>query len=638
MKRTLLLLSLLAIVAISIPHVYVPRSPQSFDYVYQEVDLEAHVASPREAHARYSITVRNIQALELTSLSPPLDSRLVSPGYTLSVTRVYDSAGDLTYELPQGKPAIRVVFRKNVAPGESYRFTYEYAVRWDYDSYRWSVGWSDSKTAEKAKLKISVSDPLRIVRTYPAGFFSDDRRSAENQATNVQRCSLGIYFPPTVGRWSILALLVEFPDVRHSTGREEISRMIFRDVDAYFRDISYNQISIAGDATDWIMLPRSAASYDISRWGSPGENRRAFERDAIKTADGIVDYSRYNVVFVIAAGRGTVWAYSTGAMIRTNDDVTVEGITIQTEYTAWGTFAHEFGHQLGLPDLYDYTVAARPGVYLEAAIHVGPYCLMSRSTERPSMLAWCRLTLGWVSASKVQTAQPGDVKTVKIHHLGTCSNETVLLKIQLAAKRYYLVEVRELAGYDSVLPNGGVIITFVDELVESGNGPVRLRDANQATKSFEDAPFDLGSGKNSLFIDRERGIGVVVLQKTGDGYLIHVTKAEQAEEAKEFALESAARIEQAEMEIAKARNESRLEKLEDAVKELEQAKKALSQARYRQAMSHASNVLSILQKSEPLQPHQASQPMILIPLIVVMALAMVTVVWISRRQRTTAAA
>jgi len=534
MRKVSILACLFFAVMVSVSQMSVVTQPsQSYDIVYQEIDFEVDVASAREARARHSITIRNIQVKDLKSWSPGLDSRFVSPGYTLSIKRVYDSAGDLDYELTDGRsPSLKVAFRKTVAPGESYRFTYEYTVKWDYNSHRWTIGWSTSRIIEKAKLKISVSEPLRIIRTYPAGLFSDDGKSAETQAANVQRTSLGVYYPPTTGIWSILALFVEFPDMRHQTTPEEISKRIFQDVNAYFREVSYNLVSIEGNATNWTMLPKSTATYDISSWGSPSERRRAFETDAIAVADDVVDYSRYGVVFIIAAGRGTVWAYSTTTMIRTNDNVTVEAITVQTEYTAWGTFAHEFGHQLGLPDLYDYTVAAKPGVYLEAAIHVGSYCLMSRSTERPLMLGWSKLTLGWFPPSNVQIARPGDIKSVKIRPHRSLSNETMLLKIQISSKQYYLVEVRERTGYDSVLPDSGVLITFVDELVESGQGPVRLIDANPATESLDDAPFDVGSGENAVFTDFERGIRLVLLQKLKDGYLVQLSKAEGVEEVR----------------------------------------------------------------------------------------------------------
>jgi len=606
---------------------------EPYDYVYQEIDGEAHVVSPREANARYSFIVRNVWMKNWEDFSTSgqpgaLDSRLLSPGYAFSFMRAYDSMGELNYKFTYGEgesPSIRIFFRKTVAPGETYGFSFEYGVKWDYDSYGWSVGWSTSQIIEKMRLKISVSDQLRIVRTYPAGVFSDDGKSAEIQARNVRGRFLSVSFPPTKGKYSVLALLVEFFDVKHRTDREEISLRIVREVGSYFREASYNQISIEGYATDWMGLPRSVESYGISAWGSPAERRRAFEREVIRLGDDVVDYSRYDVVFVIAAGTGTVWAYSTTALIRTNDGVSIERLTIQTEYTPWGTFAHEFGHQLGLPDLYDYGVAARPGVYLEAAIHVGPYGLMSRSTERPNMLGWCKLTLGWIDPSRVLTIQPGEVESVRIGQLQSPSNETVLVKILITQRQYYLVEVRDRTSYDSVLPDSGVLITLVNESAESGYGPVRLIDANPATKSLDDAPFDLGLGENPAFGDWEMGVGIVILQKMKDGYVVHSTKPERLEEAKEFALESTVRIEQAEREIEKAKSEVQPEKLNDALEELEQARRSLAQADYSQAARAATRALELLGHREAAEQAFPMGQLLLSSALVVVVLLVATI-------------
>jgi len=632
---------LLAVVATSSRILVTAQLLEPYDFVYQDMDGEAHVVSPREANARYSFIVRNVRMknwedFSISGQPGVLDSRLVSPGYTFSFVRVYDSMGDLNYKFTHGdgeSPSIRIFFRKTVVPGESYGFSFEYGVKWDYDSYSWSVGWSTSQIIEKMRLKISVSDQLRIVRTYPAGVFSDDRESAEIQATNVRGKSLSVSFPPTKGEYSVLALLVEFSDVKHRTDREEISLRILREVESYFREASYNLISIEGHATDWIWLPRSAESYGISAWGSPAENRRVFEREVIKLADDLVDYSRYDVVFVIAAGTGTVWAYSTTALIRTNDGVSIERLTIQAEYTPWGTFAHEFGHQLGLPDLYDYGVAARPGVYLEAAIHVGPYGLMSRSTERPNMLGWCKLTLGWIDPSRVLTIQPGEVKSVRIGQLQSPSNEIVLVKIPITQRQYYLVEVRDRTSYDSVLPDSGVLITFVNESAESGYGPVRLIDANPATKSLDDAPFDLGLGENSAFGDWERAVGIVILQKMKDGYVVHSTKPERLEEAKEFALESTVRIEQAEREIEKVRSEVQPERLNDALKELEQARRSLAQADYSQAARAAIRALELLGHREAAEQAFPMGQLLLSSALVVIVLLIATITLLKKRSR-----
>lgn len=596
---------------------------QSYDYVYQEIDAETRIVSPREARVRYTVSMKNLQIKELKSWTPSLDSRLVSSGYTITITRVYDSTGELNYDFTPGKTSgLRVIFRKTVSPGESCGFSYEFTAKWDYNSYSWWIGWSTSTIIEKIKLKISVTDQLRIVRTGPAGAFSDDRKSAETQATNLKEHSLWASYPLTSGKRSALALLVEFRDVKHKASREEISRRIFQEMNSYFKEVSFDQISVTGDVTDWIMLPKSAATYNISQWGSLDRNRRAFQDDVIKTADEFVDYSRYDVIFIVAAGAAgqTVWGHSHTRMIRTRDNTTIEYLTVQAEEEPCGTFAHEFGHVLGLPDLYDYEMRAKPGIRFESAIHVGRYDLMSIHVDLPHLMGWNRLALGWIPARNLQLVNPGDVRSVRVSQLESLSG-IVLVKVPISAKQYYLFEARERIGYDSVLPHAGVLVTYVDESVESGKGPARLVDANPSTDTLDDAPFNLGAGENSVFASKENKFGFVILQKGTDGYLIHFTKPESVNEAREWALEASSRIEQVEKEIVKAKNEGRLEGLDDAMKGLEQAKNRLTQANYREAAELASKALAVAQKAT--QPVSSLMlwvgPVIVIVLVAVLA-------------------
>jgi len=498
---------------------------QSYDYVYSEVDSDTYIPSPSEARCRYTLTIKNVQAGALRSWTVTLHAR----PYSTYFIETFDDTGNLTYEhvkRDMSSIQIKINFRSPLNNGETYRFTYKYTAKWSHNSYSWTTGWSTSRIIEKIKLRISVSDQMRIVSTYPAGMWSTNRKTAEAEATNTKSYYLLANYPPTTGKWSILVLLVEFADLRHKVSREQISTRIFHEVNSYLKEASFGKISIAGDVTEWIALPGTVQSYNISAWGSLDQNRRRFEEDAIKAADNVVDYRNYDCVFIVTAGvyHQTVWAYSPTRMIPTNDNVAVERMTVQTEDTPWGTFAHEFGHQLGLPDLYDSAIAAKPGVYLEAAIYVGPYGLMSRSTQRPNMLGWCKLTLNWISNQNVELVNLEAEKTVKLHRLETLSEGRMIVKITVSAKQYYLVEVRERTGYDSVLPKGGVLVTYVDEMMEGVKGSIRLIDANPSTETLDDAPFDIGPGENSTFANVEKKVSVTLLEKGEGWYLVRVTR------------------------------------------------------------------------------------------------------------------
>lgn len=197
-KVVSLVSALIVLLAFAFPPIV---NAQSYDYYYQEIIGEAYISSPREARCRYSVTIKNAQVRSLGTWTLGLYAR---PDSIYSVDRVLDETGSLNYEFlkgdPGSSPQIKITFRKAISPGEIYRFSYEYTAKWNYNSYGWQVGWSTPRIIEKIKLEISVSDQMKIIRTYPAGAYSDDRKSAETEATNVKTSYLSALYPPTSAR------------------------------------------------------------------------------------------------------------------------------------------------------------------------------------------------------------------------------------------------------------------------------------------------------------------------------------------------------------------------------------------------------------------------------------------------------
>jgi hypothetical protein len=169
-------------------------------------------------------------------------------------------------------------------------------------------------------------------------------------------------------------------------------------------------------------------------------------------------------------------------------------------------------------------------------MYVGNYSLMSDYRPLKGLLAWEETTLDWIPSGDVRTLLPGEEATIRIHQLEYLSEGIMAVKIRISPKQYYFFEVRERVGSDSLLPRSGVLVTLVNENVGMGYGPVRLVDAHPTTKfsepgGLDDAPFDLGTGENSTFADKQNGISFVILQKGNDSYLIHFTKPGSIEAA-----------------------------------------------------------------------------------------------------------
>lgn len=132
-----------------------------------------------------------------------------------------------------------------------------------------------------------------------------------------------------------------------------------------------------------------------------------------------------------------------------------------------GVITHEFGHTLGLPDLYD--TDSDNGI----SDRVGNWDLMAggawggdgTSPERPVHLsAWSKAYLGWITPDKVKNRpqyQPATIPAI----------ETTFLAYMLALpeNQYYLIENRQQQGYDEGLPGSGLLIWHIDnEIVEPG--------------------------------------------------------------------------------------------------------------------------------------------------------------------------
>ena len=100
-----------------------------------------------------------------------------------------------------------------------------------------------------------------------------------------------------------------------------------------------------------------------------------------------------------ADGTGPAYNPNGGTRFAPNVDKWVGDYTIQPENGGLGVFAHEYGHDLGLPDHYDTTNAADNGTGFWTIMSSGSY-LNDGTTDigtRPGdFFAWDKLQLGWL--------------------------------------------------------------------------------------------------------------------------------------------------------------------------------------------------------------------------------------------------
>ncbi|WP_350348220.1 immune inhibitor A domain-containing protein [Agromyces sp. G08B096] len=157
------------------------------------------------------------------------------------------------------------------------------------------------------------------------------------------------------------------------------------------------------------------ADYDIEDQGDRDGDGNVLE------PDGVIDH----VVLVHAGedksggggaeGTYAIWAHSSavaGGADIPGTDLKLSNYIVQPEDSGVGVFAHEYGHDLGLPDLYDTSNAASSDVdfwdLMSSGSHAGPI-FQSMPTH---MGLWDKWVLGWADPLEVN---PGDDElTVKV--------------------------------------------------------------------------------------------------------------------------------------------------------------------------------------------------------------------------------
>ena len=240
-----------------------------------------------------------------------------------------------------------------------------------------------------------------------------------------------------------------FMDILFAEGKDVNSMRQF------YIENSSNRYTVYGDVTDWVPLEGNACDYDdgdpgpgnaftfwdfliesIDGWYdaqtmSPDEinaylsdfdvwDRYDYDGDGnFDEPDGYIDHAQFvhagegNEAGGGALGDCAIWSHSWatywwlpvgpdfnkfGGIQIGNSDYWILDYTVQPENGGVGVFAHEYGHDLGLPDLYDYTGENGTGFW--TLMSSGSWLSQSYDeigSQPNHMGVWEKFQLGWLN-------------------------------------------------------------------------------------------------------------------------------------------------------------------------------------------------------------------------------------------------
>ncbi len=141
-------------------------------------------------------------------------------------------------------------------------------------------------------------------------------------------------------------------------------------------------------------------------------------------------------------------------------------------FVSFGVLCHEFGHLLGLPELYAPGGLPQEGIGVWGLMGQGTW--LGRGDRPPHPCAWSKAQLGWVDvrtldASTRRVTLPAVERTPEVIRIAADPSRP---------EEYYLLENRRRIGADDKLPGDGLLVWHIDDAV----GGFRTAQSNPTRK------------------------------------------------------------------------------------------------------------------------------------------------------------
>lgn len=322
--------------------------------------------------------------------------------------------------------------------------------------------------------------------------------------------------PPTKN-YSVLALRVRFSNVFF--GGTDHSSAFFQQVQDYFDENSYGVFRPTFTISSVFTLSNTLAYYGSNCGQDVSCNVSRLIADAVAAANPSIDFNNFDQVMIYHAGYGEestgtgsdIWSMYIEVPFSA-DGKNFVGATIVPELesgaSALGVICHEYGHQLGLPDLYDTSVGGGRSTVGAWDLMDYPWTGSPDGANPPHLGAWSKRVLGFGSTEVL--ASSGTVHLEPIE-LGPGKS----IELYRSGAEYFLLEYRltsSTATYDNALPQpAGLAVWHVDENVINdlptfNNNTVNAPSANRFGHRGVDLVEADGSaafppGDNDLFLN-----------------------------------------------------------------------------------------------------------------------------------------
>ena len=338
------------------------------------------------------------------------------------------------------------------------------------------------------------------------------------------------YRLPSNGKINALIIPIDFSDVPGKGRPEEVFTAMTDEMARFYYAQSGGRVQFNFQSLkDWVRAPFLSTAYNLGNWS--GGDSNGYYGAALALADPLVDYSLFDVVYVLSPREipATSIAYGPAFVSRPGDSysMTNEGLVRNGSISgadawnagvtgsAWKWIAHETGHLFGLHDLY--TVNPN-GPY-------GSWEIMSLNwtEEALALNSWNRYLQGWLADNQVNCLVREKIENSVEQVIIPIEQDAEGVKsvmVKLTDSKILVIESRRNIGYDSLNEGReGVLIYTVDMTIPSIKGGWSTQRRPGSTMAdFSDAALKAG---DSITVEDLR---IEVLKRDANGDQVRISR------------------------------------------------------------------------------------------------------------------
>lgn len=274
--------------------------------------------------------------------------------------------------------------------------------------------------------------------------------------------------------YRLAVVAIEYPDTAHNkeitpkhweeslftkgsyNNTSVTGQKVFGSLNDYYLEQSFGKLRVEGKVFDYVQVSKDRMKYAV------GSKSALFDEaiSLVLKRDGAKALDEFDGIFFLYAGPrakvekgGIYWPHRSSFTYKGKRwpyFICPEG---GPKMDSISVIAHEFGHMLGMPDLYDNAPGTINGEGL------GVWCTMATGhgqTGKPMHFsAWCKEKLGWISPAVID---PTVKQKLILAPVEDSPKECFKVLIRPDGGEYLLLENRAKKGFDANLPGEGLLV------------------------------------------------------------------------------------------------------------------------------------------------------------------------------------